>query len=298
MAWPSAVQDAGQGDPAHPPPVTHSWTRTVVIVMDIVAGSASPRLPSLPRVIPVLDLQAGRAVHAVGGNRAHYEPLRSVLHESSDPIGLARAGRDALGLREMYLADLDAIAGAAPAAAVYRALGSLGIRLWVDAGVRDAASLPPLLDAGVATIIVGLETVRGPAALAEVIASPLLDRSGAERLVFSLDVRGGVPLFAAGADWGTDVPLALAESVVAMGLRRILLLDLARVGTGRGPGTLPLLARLAAAHPEVELIAGGGIAGADDLIAAARAGAAAALVGSALHDGRIGAADLVASYNR
>ena len=64
------------------------------------------------RIIPVLDLQGGQAVHAIAGDRAHYRPIQSVLHEGPDPIGLARAYRDSLGLRDLYLADLDAIAGA------------------------------------------------------------------------------------------------------------------------------------------------------------------------------------------
>ena len=80
-----------------------------------------------------------------------------------------------MGLPELYLADLDAIAGAPPALPLYRRLHALGLRLWVDAGIRDRSSLSPLLDAGITTVVVGLETVRGLAALAEV-----LDRYGYE----------------------------------------------------------------------------------------------------------------------
>ncbi len=119
-------------------------------------------MPKPPRLIPVLDIMAGLAVHAIGGDRGHYRPLRSLLHEGADPVGMARAYRDALGLRDLYLADLDAIAGAPPRVALYRELRGLGLGLWVDAGVRDASSLPPLLDSGAGTIVVGLETVRGP----------------------------------------------------------------------------------------------------------------------------------------
>ncbi len=68
----------------------------------------------------------------------------------------------------------------------------------------------------------------------------------------------------------------------------MLVLDLARVGTGQGTGTGQLLSRLRAAYPALELSVGGGISGIEELIAVQKAGAAAALVGSALHDGRIG----------
>ncbi|MBX6315285.1 MAG: hisA/hisF family protein [Isosphaeraceae bacterium] len=236
------------------------------------------------RIIPVLDLKAGQAVHAVAGDRAHYQPIRTVLHEGSDPIGLARAYRDALGLSDLYLADLDAIAGSPPARPLYAELHRLGLDLWVDAGVRDLSSLPPLLDAGVSTIIVGLETVRGPEALAG-----LVERLG-PALAFSLDLRDGRPLIAEGTEaaWGATHPRALAEAVIALGCRRLLLLDLARVGTGRGTGTLGLLADLRAVHPRLEIAAGGGISGPEDLRRLEDAGASAVLVGSAFHDGRVG----------
>ena len=93
------AQDRGKSAPARPPPVTHSWTRTVI------AG-----VPMPIRLVPVLDLKAGLAVHAVGGDRAHYRLVRSVLHEA----GSVRLGRPiAIALwRTLYRADLDAIAGA------------------------------------------------------------------------------------------------------------------------------------------------------------------------------------------
>jgi phosphoribosylformimino-5-aminoimidazole carboxamide ribotide isomerase len=92
---------------------------------------------------------------------------------------------------------------------------------------------------------------------------------------------------AAGSAWGTSDPAALARAAVERGIRRLLLLDLTRVGTGRGVGTLPLLARLRGEHPGVELTVGGGIADRAEVRRLAEAGADAVLVGSALHDGRI-----------
>ena len=91
------------------------------------------------RLIPVLDVQDRIAVHAVGGIRSHYRPLHTKLHASSDPIAIARAYRDVLGLNELYLADLDAIAGKRPDGRLYADLGEQGLSLWIDAGIKDAA---------------------------------------------------------------------------------------------------------------------------------------------------------------
>src|SRR6266542_6361151 len=88
------------------------------------------------RVLPVLDLKAGVVVRGVGGRRHEYRPVVSRLTTSSDPLAVARAFRQHFGLSELYLADLDALAGVAPALPTYAILRADGFRLWVDAGVR------------------------------------------------------------------------------------------------------------------------------------------------------------------
>jgi phosphoribosylformimino-5-aminoimidazole carboxamide ribotide isomerase len=72
-----------------------------------------------------------------------------------------------------------------------------------------------------------------------------------------------------------------------LGVRRMIVLDLARVGVGEGVGTEDLCRQMRAADQNLEIIAGGGVRGRDDLKRLADAGCDAALVASALHDGRI-----------
>jgi phosphoribosylformimino-5-aminoimidazole carboxamide ribotide isomerase len=75
-------------------------------------------------------------------------------------------------------------------------------------------------------------------------------------------------------------------------VRHLLILDLARVGTSRGLGTNSLMAQIREDHPSVLLTVGGGISRIEELVDLRDAGAAAVLVGSAIHDGRIGAREL------
>ncbi len=220
--------------------------------------------------------------------------MQSIWHASPDPIALARALRERLGAVELYLADLDAIAGHPPALELYHTLSALGLTLWVDAGARELDCVQPLFDAGVGVVILGLETLRGPLLRrvgsahhpgSRQRAAPTL-RS--DSYAFSLDLRGGRPLVPTAAAWGTSDPQRLAHMAIEAGLRRVIVLDLARVGTGQGLGTLSLLAALRTSHPDIELIAGGGIAGLEDLRVLNDLGLDAVLVGSALHDGRLG----------
>jgi phosphoribosylformimino-5-aminoimidazole carboxamide ribotide isomerase len=219
------------------------------------------------RLIGVLDLMNGVVVRGIAGRRAEYRPLVSGLGCSCEPLDVARAIRQAHAIDELYLADLDAIAGADPALPLYHRLAADGFRLWVDAGVRTAARRDALH--GPWRTVIGLETAAGPEMLQD-------------GCCFSLDLRDGVPLRA----WA-DTPEAVADLAVAHGARSLIVLDLARVGTGAGTGTEQLCGRLRTRHPGIELIGGGGVRGRDDLARLARAGVDAALVASILHDGRL-----------
>jgi phosphoribosylformimino-5-aminoimidazole carboxamide ribotide isomerase len=235
------------------------------------------------RIVGVLDLMGGVVVRGVGGRRETYRPVVSALCPSSpEPLAVAGALRQAFGVDELYLADLDAIAGAAPAWAVYERLRRAGFRLWVDAGVREEQQGLALAEAGVETVVAGLETVAGPEMLAA-----LAEKLG-RRLVFSLDLRGGMPL----RQWGSSDAWDVAGEAIRQGVCRLLVLDLARVGEGQGTGTEDLCARLVEAHPDVEVAAGGGVRGRADLRRLRDAGVAAVLVASALHDGKLTRADL------
>ena len=77
----------------------------------------------------------------------------------------------------------------------------------------------------------------------------------------------------------------------AAGIRSFIVLDLARVGARAGPETEPAR-RLRARLPDAEIVLGGGVRGRDDLLALAAGGYQAALVGTALHTGVLGPADL------
>jgi phosphoribosylformimino-5-aminoimidazole carboxamide ribotide isomerase len=237
------------------------------------------------RIVPVLDLKGGQIVRGIGGRRDEYRPVVSGLIDSSAPVDVAAAFRDRLGLSELYVADLDAIAGASPARETYTALHALGCDLWVDAGLRVSGQAEALIAAGVARVVAGLETLDGPRELAR-----LCERYR-ERVVFSLDLKEGRPLDNRSA-WGTASAWEVASRAVERGASCVLVLDLARVGGGSGTGTEDLCRRLAGAYPGVEIAAGGGVRGPDDLRRLRTCGVRAVLVASALHDGRLTRTDL------
>jgi phosphoribosylformimino-5-aminoimidazole carboxamide ribotide isomerase len=238
----------------------------------------------------VLDLARGVAVAGRGGRRETYVPVHSGLVETpGDARALVAAYHDALGSDECYVADLDALAGGALQRDVLGELARLGGRLLVDAAVATPARARELLADGVHRAVVGLETLPSFDALAAVIHAV-----GPDRVVFSLDLSDAQPL----GPYGKGKAAAdLARAATAAGASALLVLDLARVGGAQGVDVM-LLDALRRAHPDVELLAGGGVATVRQLQQVADVGLDAVLVGTALHNGSLSPADLAAVRGR
>jgi phosphoribosylformimino-5-aminoimidazole carboxamide ribotide isomerase len=238
-----------------------------------------------PRLIPVLDVAGCLVVRAIGGRRKEYQPVVSKLTTSTEPLQVAAALVDAAQTTELYVADLDAITGKALISRTVAELVCAGeFSCWIDAGIRtyeQFLALPFL--AGVRQVIAS-ETCPGPYLLTDIIANGM-----AANLAFSIDLRDG-EVVGAWRAWGLRSArdsLGLARKVVELGVRRLVVLDLARVGTGAGSGTEELLRSVRGECPGVELIAGGGVKTWADVERMGEAGADGVLVASALHDGTI-----------
>nr|AAY89282.1 Orf17 [uncultured bacterium BAC10-10] len=243
------------------------------------------------RVIGVIDLAAGRAVHARGGRRTDYAPVRlsgAAAAHVGDPCALARTYLETRGLTELYVADLDAIGGGPSQDAAIGALIRLGAPLWLDSGVHSVPRARHALGLGASFVVVGLETLPSYDVLSEICADV-----GSERVAFSLDLRDGLPITAhADVAAGRSVEQIAARAVEA-GVGAIIVIDVARVGMGEGVD-LALISSLRSVAPAV-LLAGGGVRGSEDLASLAHAGCDGVLVATALHDGRIGAAEVAAA---
>ena len=242
------------------------------------------------KVIPVIDLKRGRVVRGVGGARSRYQPIRSRLCRTALPFDVARGFIRAFGLRELYVADLDAITGEA---VDERSLGEVvraGGRVLLDAGIDSlerAQQVHAWQHAGspLFRVIVALESLSHSSLLEEIAAT-----LGSERVIFSLDLKEGRPL--ARATWDLASPLEIAERAVSAGFRQLIVLDLADVGMDGGNQSLAICEEVRRRWPELSLISGGGVRDRADLQRLAATGCDYALVASALHDGRLTRADV------
>lgn len=238
-------------------------------------------------IIPAIDLRAGRVVRLAQGDYA-----RETRYDVA-PLDLARQYADA-GSTWLHVVDLDgARSGLLENLRVIEALAATGLRVQCGGGVRGEEDLVRLYDAGVGRVVVGSLSVREPALVAHWIA-----RYGNERLCIALDARHdereGWLLPVKGWTEPSTIRLdELAPQYAAAGARHLLCTDIDRDGMLAGPN-VALYRQLRGWAPGLAVQASGGVRDAGDLRALRDAGAAGAILGRSLLEGRLTIAEALA----
>ncbi len=232
----------------------------------------------LPRIVPVVDIYRGEVVHAVGGRREEYFPLRSPILSSTDPRTSTKELLHHTGSQELYFADLDSIRHGV-GEVDWSFLTDFDAELMIDHGGQSDHQLKNVRE------VVGLETSFDP----ELVTHRFKTYRPPLPPIFSLDLQAG-QLMGAWRNWGarrgTEI-FRVVDRVFEIGFRSLIVLDLAGVGSSQGPLTLKLCEQIRERYPSVELISGGGVSGWDDVRRFGNAGVDAVLVASAIHDGRL-----------
>ncbi len=229
---------------------------------------------------PAIDVRDGRVVRLRQGDYGQETRYPDAPLEQARRYAAQGAGW-------LHLVDLDgAREGRYTLLPLLQRLAAAGLRLQTGGGVREAADVQRLLDAGASRVVVGSLAIREPDLVAGWIA-----RFGAEALVVALDARRdadgrwGLPV--AGWTAATDASLAgLARRFEAAGLRHLLSTEISRDGMLAGPG-LDLYRELRAACPRLSLQASGGIRDAADLAAVEAIGCTGAVLGRSLLEGSL-----------
>ncbi|AFC98992.1 proFAR isomerase (HisA)-like protein [Methanocella conradii HZ254] len=221
------------------------------------------------RCILACDLKGGIVVRGVRGERDKYRPIAesSRIVHTSDPVEVIRRLRPS----EAYIADLDRITGAGDNLEVIKRLSGM-TRTMVDAGISSPLDFKEAMEAA-GSVIIGTETATLSA----------IEQCQGSRTIISLDMRHGRTMC---RDPSLNLsPLEVIGLLNGMELAAVILLDVARVGTGEGvDASLVASAASASRH---RIIVGGGVKDASDLELLERCGASGAIVASAIHDGRI-----------
>ncbi len=248
-------------------------------------------MPVAVRVIPCLDVDAGRVVKGV-----NFENLR----DAGDPVALARRYGEQ-GADELTFLDVTASSGDRETTydVVRRTAEEVFIPLTVGGGVRTVDDVDRLLRAGADKVGVNTAAIARPELIAETA-----DRFGSQVLVLSADVRrrrdatgrhtAGFEVTTHGGRTGTGLDaVEWCARAAALGAGEILLNSMDADGTKDG-FDLELIALVRGAVT-VPIVASGGAGAVEHFAPAVRAGADAVLAASVFHFGELTIAEVKAA---
>jgi phosphoribosylformimino-5-aminoimidazole carboxamide ribotide isomerase len=240
-------------------------------------------------LVPAIDLGSGRCVRLAQGDFS-----RETAY-GADPAD-ALAGFAKAGASEAHVVDLDGARERAPRQHdLFEKLAAIAqLKLQVAGGFRTADQVARMLDAGIARVVLGSLALDDPDTF-----DALLERFGPERLVLALDVRldSGIARVASHG-WVRETGQTLDDVLERFpSIRHVLVTDIARDGMLSGPNFV-LMRGITARYPNIALQASGGVSGVDDLAGLRAAGAARAIVGKAIWEGRFSVAEGIVSARR
>lgn len=239
------------------------------------------------RIIPVVDLMKGIVVHGQMGERKKYKPIQSVLCHSADPLTVAYAFKDKLQLKELYIADLDAISlhDYSNLKEILKIKQNTHLNLMLDCGIRSIDDIVNVISEKIDRIIIATETLSGLNELERIVNQ--IDQS---KLILSIDTMHNKILASSKVIMELN-PRAVAEYGYDLGIKECIVLDLSKVGSERGPNIT--IAKEIVDNVDISVITGGGIRYIDDIHYLEENGFAGVLIATALHNGNITLSDLL-----
>lgn len=232
-------------------------------------------------LIPAIDIIDGKCVRLSQGN---YDSKKVY---NKNPLEVAKEF-EAYGIRRLHVVDLD---GAASQHVVnYRTLEQIATQtsLIIDfgGGIKTSGDIEIAFDSGAEMITLGSVAVKHPELFDE-----WLQTYGNEKIILGADVKDNRIAI---NGWKEESPQELMPFLnqhINKGVTKVLCTDISRDGMLKGPA-LDLYRSIMEAHPELHLIASGGISGMEDILKLDEAGIPAVVFGKAIYEGRISLKEL------
>jgi phosphoribosylformimino-5-aminoimidazole carboxamide ribotide isomerase len=237
---------------------------------------------------PAVDILGGSAVRLTRGD------FHTPKIYDADPLAAASAWVSG-GASFLHVVDLDGARRGEPVNLDHlrRIAAELEVRVQYGGGLRSPEAVAQALAAGAERVILGTSAFGEPALLQKV-----LEAHGPDRVLVSVDVRGGRVATAGWTEQGALDALGALERLQRDGVERFVYTDVDRDGLLEGPD-LQALQRLARAVTG-QLTYSGGIGSLSDLQALAGMGEGSlegVIVGKALYEQRFTVAQALATLS-
>ena len=223
-------------------------------------------------VIPAIDLRRGRCVRLYQGDYSQETVF------SGEPVEVARHWHS-LGAERLHIVDLDGAAKGelCHGALVEEIVRAVDIPVELGGGLRSMELVEQVLACGVGRAILGTAALRDAALVEEAC------RRFGERIVVSVDARGGLVATHGWVERSAVTTVEVAERMAGLGVQRLIYTDIARDGTLSGPNFAAVSALVERAA--VPVIAAGVISSVEHVRRLSETGVEGAIVGRALYTG-------------
>ena len=222
-------------------------------------------------VIPAVDILGGKCVRLFRG-----DPKRNKVYYE-DPLEAAQL-LESQGAEIIHLIDLDAALGSGQnMEAIQRILETISVNVEVGGGIRSLQKADELLKLGAYRVIFGTAAVKNP-----VLVKDAVRCYGSESVAVAIDEKDGK---VAVHGWKNKSELdyvELARSFESMDVGALIFTPISVDGTLKGPQiekTVKLVETV-----EVPVIASGGVAKLEDLVALTKTGVEGVVVGTAIYE--------------
>jgi phosphoribosylformimino-5-aminoimidazole carboxamide ribotide isomerase len=222
-------------------------------------------------VIPAVDIMGGKCVRLFRGD----PKLNKVYYD--DPLEAAQL-LEKQGAELIHLIDLDAALGSGQnMEAIKRILENISVKVQIGGGIRSLHKADELLKFGAYRVIFGTAAVKNPALVKEAIKS-----YGSVSVAVAIDEKDGKVVVHGWKNKSEVDYLELARSFESMDVGALIFTPISVDGTLKGPQIEKTVKLVEAV--DVPVIASGGVAMLEDLIALAKTGVDGVVVGTAIYE--------------
>lgn len=232
--------------------------------------------------VAVIDIKDSIVVRAVAGKRNEYQAVESRILKDGEitPLAVAAAFYEKLGIRKIYIADLDAILGDTNNIKMIKKIKNEypDLEIILDAAFDRNNSPIPYLEEFLDYAVIATETIKNLSFLNEL-------KDYKAKIIISMDLKTG-SLIHNIQKWQNKTLKNIVNEIKKLGFQNFIILDLANVGTASGISKY--IRELKIEFPELNLITGGGVKDYRDIKKLKRLQFSGVLIASAFHNGSLG----------
>jgi len=232
-------------------------------------------------IIPAIDIINGQCVRLTHGDYAQQKVY------NNNPLEVAKQFEEA-GITRLHIVDLDgAKAGTIINLKVAENIASQ-TKLVIDfgGGIKKLADVESVFNAGASIATIGSMAVKHP----ELLEEWLLE-FGADKFLIGADVLDEKIKISGWLEDGGINIFDFIGKMIGLGVTNIFCTDISKDGAMKGP-SIDLYKNIMAEHPEISLIASGGVTTIDDVHQLKEIGCTGAIIGKAIYEGTIDVKEL------